>query len=227
MTKARYLKPSLVLVSIIARVMLMTATNAAQDVPPPPVPNSGPSLEVTMKFIQDKLANRSIVSYAVKTTPDDDGIRYVNRILEVHTDPATCSLSFRVDETRTYDIVRKRTGDVVRTYTDDTTVSFRFSFHDIAKLEVRDSDHPVIPDQTGSTTVPTVYHLDLTPSKAAIDYDMQCTGDCEGSRSEHGKATWFHPYLTFYFEDTANRVARAMLHAVELCGGGQEEQEPF
>jgi alpha-D-ribose 1-methylphosphonate 5-phosphate C-P lyase len=32
--------------------------------------------------------------------------------------------------------------------------------------------------------------------------------------------------FNFLDEDTANRVAKAMLHAVELCGGGSKP-EPF
>lgn len=211
----------------LAGFVLCAQACLAQNVPPPPKPDAGPSLEFTLKFIQDQLTNRGVISYKTTTPDDEDGIRYVNRILDAHTDPATCSLSFRVDETSSYDIVRKSTGAVVRTYTDDTTQSFRFSFHDIAKLEVRDSDHPVIPSHTGSVVDPTVYTLMLTPSRAAIEYDMQCTGDCDGSTSEHGKTTWWHPYLMFYFGESANRVARAMLHAVELCGGGQTEPQPF
>jgi hypothetical protein len=211
----------------LAGIVLCAQACLAQNVPPPPNPDTGPTLEFTMKFIQDQLTNRGVVSYRDKTSADDDGIRYVNRILEVHTDPATCSLSFRVDQTSSYDIIHKSTGEVARTYTANTTESFRFSFHDIAKLEVRDSDHPVIPDHSGSIIDPTLYTLMLTPSKAAIDHDMECTGDCEDFPSEHGKTTWFHPYLMFYFGESANRVARAMLHAVELCGGGQTEPQPF
>jgi hypothetical protein len=156
----------------LAGIVLCAQACLAQNVPPPPNPDTGPTLEFTMKFIQDQLTNRGVVSYRDKTSADDDGIRYVNRILEVHTDPATCSLSFRVDQTSSYDIIHKSTGEVARTYTANTTESFRFSFHDIAKLEVRDSDHPVIPDHSGSIIDPTLYTLMLTPSKAAIDHGM-------------------------------------------------------
>ena len=33
--------------------------------------------------------------------------------------------------------------------------------------------------------------------------------------------------LTFRDEDTANRVAKAMTHAMELCGGGVTKKELF
>ena len=207
--------------------LLGSHTVAQQAVAPPPKPENGPSLEFTMKFIQDQLANRGVVSYRDKDPdPDGEDTHFVNRIDEVHTDPATCSLSFRVDETESYTHVVPSGKEY--SHESDTSETFRFSFHDIAKLEVRDSDHPVIPDHTGHVLDPTVYFLHLTPSKGAIEYDKQCTGDdCAGSDSVHGKTTWFNPYLMFYFGDVANRVARAMLHAVELCGGGQKEPEPF
>jgi len=71
----------------------------AQDVPPPPKPVEGPSLEATMKFIQDKLNEQGKVNY-VTTLRNNQ----TNTVMQTHSmsvkltvnnaDPASCTLSF-------------------------------------------------------------------------------------------------------------------------------------
>jgi hypothetical protein len=69
---------------------------------------------------------------------------------------------------------------------------------------------------------PSVFVLRL--STGVMDFET-CTNQASGPPTcTHGKEA---AKLEFYFfdESMANRVAQAMVHAVELCGGGNKD--PF
>jgi len=65
-----------------------------KTVPPPPKPaDEGPSLEVTMKFIQDKMNDHGTVGYVV-TNSSLNGVLFRNYhvISDVVADASTCTL---------------------------------------------------------------------------------------------------------------------------------------
>lgn len=53
------------ILALILATASVVSIDAQQNVPPPPKPpDNGPSLEVTMKFIQDKMNEQGRVGYA-------------------------------------------------------------------------------------------------------------------------------------------------------------------
>ena len=100
--------------------------------------------------------------------------------------------------------------------------SFRFDFRDIEKLDVADTNTDSYASRY--VDIPTTYLLTLHAEKPAVDHEYQCLqGACKGIPPVQNKIKG--AVLTFDSEDVANRVAKAMLHAVELCGGGNHD--PF
>jgi membrane-associated protease RseP (regulator of RpoE activity) len=76
---------------------------AQQTVPPPPKPaDDGPSLEVTMKFIQDKLNDIGPLRYSVgrrAVDADRDSVfGETDEITNVVADPQRCTISYRLQE---------------------------------------------------------------------------------------------------------------------------------
>ncbi|MGA7410098.1 MAG: hypothetical protein WBW33_06405 [Bryobacteraceae bacterium] len=73
----------------------------AQDVPPTPPPKkeSGPSLEDTMKFIEEKLNSVAKLTYVVYLHDNKDGNDWTHsltgEIERVHVSPAECRLDYR------------------------------------------------------------------------------------------------------------------------------------
>jgi hypothetical protein len=164
-------------------------------VPPPPKPaDEGLSLEVTMKFIQEKLKAKLPIW------------------ADITADPATCQLTFQRD-----DVPDNETKAVKR--------SRAMSLREVEKIQVmtleefaslmRQDD----PDKPGqfvlrilATTEKSVHtRLEAIPKRGKPTQRDYYSGDWSA---------------TFQDQDTADRLAKALLHAVELCGGGTTP-EPF
>ena len=82
--------------------MLVTALPAVlvaqQSAPPPPKPaDNGPSLAVTMQFIQDKLNDIGTITYVTTSHYKDQTFTNVNHltITNVIADPKACRISYR------------------------------------------------------------------------------------------------------------------------------------
>lgn len=166
---------------------LLAATALAQekkDAPPPPKPeDNGPSLEVTMKFIQEKLKDKLLKHF------DQENIV---------ADPVSCQLTV-TDGGRAKG---------------DTTIIRSLSFREVENIHVGPQ----------------------------VDEDGQATGAFSLGISMESQTGVHHTYIydkkhrkeassggyqfQFTDEDIANRIAKAMIHAVELCGGGSKP-EPF
>jgi hypothetical protein len=76
---------------------------AQQTVPPPPKPaDDGPSLEVTMKFIQEKLNAIGPLRYSVSrraVDADSDSVfNEADELSDVVADPQRCTISYRLQE---------------------------------------------------------------------------------------------------------------------------------
>jgi len=170
------------------------------NVPPPPKPaDDGPNLEVTMKFIQDKLNSIGPVNYAVyfhdDTKANSAAGQFRNENTKVVADPSTCRIDYhrkveqlgKVEEDQEQRILLKDVEDIVL-----------MPWEQVQKETDTAAGHPSF-----ITTVdPPVFVLKVRRTLK------------EGN------------YFDFFDEQLANRVAKAMVHAVELCGGGSK-QEPF
>ena len=174
--------------------------HAQTAVPSPPRPaDSGPSLAVTMKFIQDKLSSLNQVNY-VGYNHDNAGETedWVTRFSTVDTnvvaDPSTCKISYHEKRTR-----------------DDTVTSdadFRFNLSEMRDVIVMPREQVLKKVNTRAGH----------PSwDARIDPPVFMMVARKDENTE-----W-----SFYFfdQDLADRVAKAMVHAIELCGGGNKD--PF
>ncbi|MGB9406753.1 MAG: hypothetical protein WCA89_04405 [Terracidiphilus sp.] len=184
--------------------MLLTATTAGlaqTSVAPPPKPaDSGPSLAVTMKFIQDKMNEQGKINYALYTHDNSSGEDWpVYQIsieaTNVVADPATCRLTWHKVTTNGGKVGIDR--DFSLDLRDVQTFEVRTSVRE-AKMEDTANGHP---------------QLDKRQDPPYFAVTARSKGNVE---------------TPFFFtnEETANRVAKAMVHAVELCGSGQN-QEPF
>jgi hypothetical protein len=171
-----------------------------KSVPPPPKPaDEGPSLEVTMKFIQDKLNDVGAVNYATYTHDNAVGNDWTNQ--------------FRVEAT-------KVVADAN---------SCRISYHWKASLDGKAGQ-----DSDGWFLLKSVADVAVMP----MEQDLKAQATAQGhptwnSRIEPPvfvlkvhRADKGGNVFDFFDEQMANRVAKAMVHAVELCGGGSKP-EPF
>jgi len=204
-----------------------------QPVPPPPKPtDSGPSFAVTMQFIQDKLNNQGQVGYVTGSTSGPGSTnRVLARVSDPVADPAACALRATKDNDYTTVITEGYTSSLTSDDLHSTSVqSIAASFKEIEKIAVEslqdnfnrqnaEQAHPEIID----TVTPAVFVLTLSSSKPTISLHSTYT---QGKRTPQVTDTIEKEY-TFVFreEETADRVAKAMVHAIELCGGGNKD--PF
>jgi hypothetical protein len=170
-----------------------------QSIPPPPKPAAdGPSLAATMQFITVRMQERGTLNFAVYTHDNLDGKDYIDQYRGEHSNFVAEPASCRISYHRSF----KKNGAALAE--GDVT----FSLRDVQNLVVMPAEQ------------------DMKRAYAAL-----------------GHPTWdprFDPPMFlivarltgnqsngFYFaeEEMANRVAKAMVHAVELCGGGNKE--PF
>jgi hypothetical protein len=178
-----------------------TTAVAQQGVLPPPGPtDSGPSLAVTMQFIQDKLNDRG----------------------KVH-----CIVYYQSADGRSTDTQNDMCGEGnnVTANSNECTISYGgdpgFSLREVQNIETMSvmqymSKYVTVPMEhylPGVAAPITLYPVSVTPSITMIV-----------AQGSHNKEL-----QSYYFNDAnmADRVAKAMTHAVELCGGGNRGKDPF
>jgi hypothetical protein len=173
---------------------------SAQDVPPPPKPSGdGPSLETTMKFIEDKVTDEGTLTYtAFVSDSSQAGMEWNNQfkvaITNFVTDAKACRISFhwraevkgKMSDDKDYNLNLKEVRDVVVLPQEQNQ----------KQVDTRDG-HPA----WNSRIEPNLFTL--------------------VARRPKGLENAF----LFSEEAMAGRVAKAMVHAVELCGGGNKD--PF
>ena len=179
---------------------LFALTCAAQDVPPPPKPaDDGPSLEVTMKFIEDKATDESKLSYtAFVSDATQSGVEWNNQfkaeITHFVADARTCRISFHWRA--------EMNGKV----SDDSDYNLNLKdVRDIIVLPQEQNQHK-IDTRNGHPT----WNSRIEPNLFTLV-----------ARRPKGLENAF----LFSGEEMAGRVAKALVHAVELCGGGNKD--PF
>ena len=221
----------------LAGLLAAPALVAQQSAPPHKPVDRGPSLVATMKFIQDKLNDQGRVGY-VYTRSDLSAItfREYYEISGVTGDAANCTLH-KVETTTTKIEVAEGynyneggqvvTGDdLLRQRVSTSTVHLR----KIENIQVeatqnrltRNMAEDAHPEITFTVTPP-VYSLTLVASKPVFSFQQSFTvGKAQAKTSDDSDKA---DTLTFRDEETANRLAKALTHAVELCGGG--DKGPF
>jgi len=176
------------------------ASWAQQDGPQSPASGaSGPSLEVTMKFIQNKLNGIGAISYTeFRRNTNIYGtwnLSFTNEISNVYTDQERCRISYH-----------RKASDQIHTYKDEDKT---FSLRDVQDVLVRPREQHQSEwlAKNGSPSVIVVY---TSPPITEVEL-----------RHPHGEEDFF----LFTDASLADRVARAFSYAIDLCGGGNKE--PF
>ncbi len=160
--------------------------------------NSGPSLAETMQFIQDKLNDIGKVAWVEVLQDINDGRTGTNTctnvISNVVADQNQCRISFD----------REGTGGG-KTYKDENSV---FSLRDVQDIVVRPWEQLETEYQARNGS-PNVIVTSTNPPITVLEV-----------RRPHGEENIFR----FTDANLADRVAKALTHAVELCGGGKKEK---
>jgi hypothetical protein len=182
---------------------LMVSGALAQQkktVPPPPKPaDPGPSLEVTMKFIQEKL-DVGPVNFAAYVHDNAVGNDWTNQfkieITNIAANAGTCRISYHLKNG-----INGAAGQ---------DADFWFLLNTVPDVAVMPIEPALKEADTGgghptwnSRVEPPVFVLRVHRT------------DIKGNNDFY-----------FFDEQMANRVAKALVHAVELCGGGGKT-EPF
>lgn len=187
----------------VFRVVLAVSGALAQEkktVPPSPKPeDEEPSLAVTMKFIQDKLNDVVPANYVVYTHDDIKGADWANQFKSEVTKVVANPTQCSIN----YHWKIERDGKVIED--DDAWFSLKdiedsvaMSLEQEFKELATAAGHP----SWSARIDPPVFVLKVRrTNKRVNDFD-------------------------FFDEQLTNRVAKAMVHAVELCGGGSKP-EPF
>jgi hypothetical protein len=177
--------------------------------PPSAVPvDNGPSLAETMQFIQDKLNDIGKIAFIAilqDTSNESNGSTWnqtiQNEISNVITDQNQCRISYHWKTTNQGSPYWEKR---IRTSKDENDVFLMRDVHEIV-LKPFEQDRNELYAKMGSSAIV----LSTIPSITVLVV-----------RRAHGEEN------TFYFNevDLADRVAKAMLHAVELCGGGNKDK---
>jgi hypothetical protein len=188
-----------VFLGVFSAVLLNGAALSQQVVPPPPKPvPDGPSLAATMQFIQTKLQERGRLNFAVYTHDNADGKDYIDQYSGEPSNFQADAATCKISYHRNL----KKNGTVL------ADADFSFSLHDVRDMVVMPADQ------------------DMKRSYAAAghptwDARVEPAMFLVVARGAGNQNTGFY----FLDEDVANRIAKAMVHAVELCGGGNKD--PF
>jgi hypothetical protein len=187
------------LIAMAALITFALTGSRAQEVPPPPKPSDGPSLEVTMKYIEDKVSEENKQKYTTFVSDGAQGGAEWNNQFAVEisnfvADPKACRISFhwrselngKVADDSDYSLILKDVHDIV-----------------------------VLPQEANQQQV------DARNGHPSWTSRIQPTLFTLVARRPKGLENAF----LFSSEELAGRVAKAMVHAVELCGGG--DKDPF
>jgi hypothetical protein len=207
---------------------------------PAPAPaDSGPTLAQTMQFIQEKLSGQGRVGWAETFSNQPGAIhRHFVLVSDVMADPETCKFytTYTVDQS----VVlpegkslsrggKQLTAEDLQSHTVETdTISFKQvekitieKTQDIENQAFVEIAHPEII----ATVTPPVFFVKLWASSAVFSVHTSTT---EGKQAPVEKdVTKKTIGITIRDEETANKVAKAMTHAMELCGGGVTKKELF
>jgi hypothetical protein len=226
------------LASILA-IGFAIAAWGQQSAPTPAKPaDNGPTLAQTLQFIQEKLSEKGQIGWA-ETLSNTPGWtwREIVKAADVMGDPAACTLYTTETIDNTIDLpsgqVLKPGGpitadDLITHMVETDTISFKQvekitveKYQDIKNQAFAEAAHPEIT----VTVTPPVFYVKLWASSAVFSIHTSTTKGKQApvEKDDTSKTNGY----TFRDEDTANRVSKAMIHAMELCGGGVTKKELF
>jgi len=206
-----------------------------QPVAPPPKPaDAGPSREATMNFLQDKLNGQGRVGF-VRTASNAGGITERDYVLfsDVVGDSSSCNLNstVTVDVSKevaegTTDAQGKPVAQLKIHVVEKGTIPLKY----IEKIVVEglqehfnrmaaQNAHP----EVVITITPAAFYLEVIASKPVISFRESSANNDEAPEVKDRNVPDYG--FTIRDEETANRLAKALTHAVELCGGGNKD--PF
>jgi hypothetical protein len=236
-----------------------TSAPAAVQPAANPTAANGPSLEVTLKFIQDKVNDQGKIVYVESISDSLTGERaeenaslgFAHRPSSAKASPSLARgvmkkgyagaagpspeqyadtevaavnpagiLSIKETGTKTE---APRSAWVVAAGTEDWTKVWPVNFKNVGKLEVissTDYKHRMNPAMTYQDD-PAYFELvvHMAAGKPATQHILTVPSN-RHARSTESDENIQEFALHFRDEDAANRVAKAMIHAIELCGGG-------
>ncbi len=194
------MKRCLMTICVVVLSMSAASSQEKKDAPPPPKSEDpGPSLEATMKFIQDKLNDVGPVNFANYTHDNAVGNDWTTQfkleVTKVVADPSACRVSYHWKT----ELNGKAQQDL----------DISFFLKEVAEVvampmeEKYKETNTVLGHPSWSTkSDPPVFALKVHRTDKK------------------------YSFFPFYDEQLPNRVAKALVHAVELCGGGSPP-EPF
>jgi hypothetical protein len=173
---------------------MFSAALAQQSAPTSGIADNGPSLAVTMQFIQDSMNAQGTISYALYTHDGSNNsdwpvYQITIGVTNVIADPATCHITWHKVTTNGGKVGIN--GDFLLDLRNVQSFVLRTSTEE-AKVE----DNANGPNSITKTQVPPYFVVT--------------------ARSAGNTETPFF----FKDEDTRDLVAKALTHAMELCGGG-------
>jgi hypothetical protein len=183
------------IVTVFLTVVLIASTAMAQlSVPPPPKPaEDGPSLEASLKYIQEKILDEGKFNFVVYMHDTQSNEEWSNRntaeVSAVSSDVANCRLSLHWKTT-----VNGKTG---------ADGDYLIDLKTVNTIQV------LIPEQE-------LKRVDSGAGHASREYRVEPTF----AVLLLNRARKMHNTVFFHDEDAAGHVAKALVHAVELCGGG-------
>jgi len=166
--------------------------------PPPRAEDDGPSLAETTKFIQRKLSELNKVNYLIYVHNNQNGIDYS----ESRVDELTSVQANAIVCTISYHWKTTNNGKI----NDDQ--NYHFELKDVIAIDVLSGEQDQKETDTQQGHPEYSYRLDPPIFVLKV-------------RRPNNILNAF----AFYREDDANRTAKALNHAVELCGGGNKD--PF
>jgi hypothetical protein len=196
---------------------------AQTPVPPPPKPaDPGPSRETTMTYIQDRL-NATKITWSELEVGNDGStssgtVTYA--VYEPHADAESCTLKYRVTENHKY-------SDAWFESQSKTSLSFR----DIRSIAIFSASEEIIEVNKraglrGELSVsPPLFgvRINMIPGRKVHGHDWR--RDSYSDQKTEGDSDMDSTSVDFLDEDLANRFAKALNHAAELCGA--VDNDPF
>jgi len=172
------------------------ALRAQQAVAPPPRPvDNGPSIETTMQFIQDNAAEGKLTYTAIVTDASQQGVEWRNKFTVEMSNLVADAGACRVS----YHWRAEENGKVI----DDADYSLMLK--DVKEILVlpQDQNQNQVDNRSGHPD----WNSRISPPLFVLI-----------AKRPRGLVNVF----LFSDEEMANRVAKAITHAVELCGGGKD-----
>jgi len=215
-----------IVIVFLTMVLAGATAQAQQSVPPPPQPtaDNGPSLEATMKFIQDKVNQQGAIVYVESWNNSVSGTSSPAKESSVESHVVAVDPAGGLSLQQTF-----KSLESTQSGTRSATGTWQMQFKDVEKLEVlnaMDFKHRKSPSMVFQNDPPYFEVLvHLAAGKTVPHHTVRVESSNNGKSTESNDNIGEF-VLHFRDEETANRVAKAIIHAVELCGGGSKP-EPF